>query len=62
MANSLEDQFNYKTLGCEPRGRGLPRNTTKPLDLPRNLARFCNGLQRFAIFRHFGVNHEIIGP
>jgi hypothetical protein len=40
----------------------VPRNTTKPLDLPRNLARFCYGLQRFAILRHFGVSHEIIGP
>jgi hypothetical protein len=35
--------------------------TTKHLDLPRNFARFCNGLQWSVIPRRFGVNHEFTG-
>ena len=45
------------------RSLGLPRNTTKPLDLPRNLARFCIGLQRFARpspFRRKPRNHRTL--
>jgi len=51
-----------RALVAQPNGRSLPRNTTKPLDLPRKVARFCHGLQWSARPRHFGVSHEIIGP
>ena len=39
--------------------------TTKPLDLPRNTARFCNSLLWFAAVCNtfdFTVNHEFLGP
>ena len=54
-ARLLAPSFGNGASACHVAKRSLSYHeiTTKPLDLPRNLARFRHGLQRFARPRHF---------